>query len=64
MKFATYYYRFYYIAPYARMARAILTLLLDGHFCTDTIDIHHEYIGSIFVQEIQMVETETKGCSS
>jgi hypothetical protein len=64
MKFANCYYRFYYIASYARMARPIFTLLLDGHFCTDTIDVHHEYIGSISVQEIQMVETETEGFSS
>ena len=58
MKFAMYYYRFYYIELYARVARGIFTLFLDGRICTDTIDIHHEHIGSISVQENPMVETE------
>lgn len=61
---ARWFLRFYYIALYARVAGAIFTLLLDGHFCTDTIDIHHEYFGSTSVQENQMVETKIEDCNS
>jgi hypothetical protein len=59
-----YYYRLYYIALYARVAGAIFTLLLDDHLCIDTTDIHHEYIGSISVQENQMVETKIEDRNS